>query len=149
MTTIFDPQVYDSVISRIGKLQPASERQWGKMTCSQMLEHTARAAEMALGLRGGKQRLIGRILSPFFRKMFLGEAPFPKNSPTGPDFVITGDPDFEAARKRLVDLVGHLHRSGPEKLDGHVHGFFGPLTGDEWGRTQFKHIDHHLRQFGV
>lgn len=149
MTTIFDPQVYESVVSRIGRLQPDSERQWGKMTCSQMLEHTARAVEMALRLRGGKQRLLGKILSPFFKKMYLSEAPFPKNSPTGPEFVITGDPDFEAARTRLLDLVERLHKAGPEGVDGHVHGFFGPLTGDQWGSTQFKHIDHHLRQFGV
>jgi len=27
--------------------------------------------------------------------------------------------------------------------------FFGKLSGKEWGELMYKHIDHHLRQFGA
>ena len=30
-----------------------------------------------------------------------------------------------------------------------THSFFGRLSGDEWGRLMYKHLDHHLRQFGL
>jgi hypothetical protein len=30
-----------------------------------------------------------------------------------------------------------------------VHPAFGPLTHEEWGRLCWKHMDHHLVQFGV
>jgi hypothetical protein len=29
-----------------------------------------------------------------------------------------------------------------------IHPFFGPLTHAGWGRLAWKHLDHHLRQFG-
>ena len=49
----------------------------------------------------------------------------------------------------LKTLMTDLQAKGPAATDGNVHGFFGPLTGDEWGICQYKHVDHHLRQFGV
>jgi hypothetical protein len=33
--------------------------------------------------------------------------------------------------------------SGPE------HFIFGAMTMEQWNALQWKHIDHHLRQFGV
>jgi hypothetical protein len=30
-----------------------------------------------------------------------------------------------------------------------VHPMFGKMTADQWGRSMWKHLDHHLRQFGV
>ncbi len=38
---------------------------------------------------------------------------------------------------------------GPPAANGIVHAFFGPLTGKQWGRLQYKHLDHHLRQFSA
>jgi hypothetical protein len=29
------------------------------------------------------------------------------------------------------------------------HPFFGPMTAEEWGIISYKHLDHHLKQFGV
>ncbi|NOT48045.1 MAG: hypothetical protein HOP17_09910, partial [Acidobacteria bacterium] len=49
MKTIFDANTHSELIDRIDRLGPDTERQWGKMTPSQMMEHTARALEMATG----------------------------------------------------------------------------------------------------
>lgn len=149
MKTLFDSDTYCEVLERLERLNQNSERQWGKMSPSQMMEHTARALEMATGDVPMKQALLGKAIGWMFKGKFLGEEPFPKNSPTGPTLVIENDPEFEATRDRLVALVTRFHGLGANAVDGNVHGFFGPLTGKQWGETQFKHVDHHLRQFGV
>jgi hypothetical protein len=149
MRTIFDQDTRDELLERLQRLSLESERQWGKMTPSQMMEHTARALEMAAGKKPVKQFFLGKALSWIFRKEFFGEKPFKPNRPTGPDFVIQDDPNFESTRIRLSELITEFHGLGESGTDGNVHGFFGPLTGKQWGETQYKHIDHHLRQFGL
>jgi len=148
--TIFDRATYNEITGRLESLQPGARRQWGKMTAAQMLEHTARAAEMATGKRPLKQAFLGRMIGWIFRKDFVGEKPFTKNAPTAPDFIVTAmDPDLTSGKARLKTVLGELHALGEKGCDGNVHAFFGPMTGVEWGVTQYKHVDHHLRQFGV
>jgi hypothetical protein len=149
MKTIFEKDTYDELLMRLGSLTPECERQWGKMSASQMMEHTARAMEMATCDESMKQALLGKMLGWMFKNQFLGEEPFRKNSPTGPDFIVKDEPDFEATRVRLNELIDKFHGLGEAGTDGKVHRFFGPLTGRQWGETQYKHVDHHLRQFGV
>ena len=150
MKTIFDAAAYDELVRRVESVQPGLTRQWGKMTPAQMLEHTARAVEMATGRKPRRQALLGKLISWIFFKDFAGEKPFPKDSPTAPDFVMLGtDPDFLPTKQRLLALLSELHALGEKGCDGQVHGFFGKMTGAEWGVTQYKHVDHHLRQFGA
>jgi hypothetical protein len=150
MKTIFDAETRDELFERLGKLSSQCERQWGKMTPSQMMEHTARVLEMATSdHQPVKQVFIGKAIAWMFKKQFLGEKPFGKNAPTGPDYKIADEPDLEPTRVRLKELITKFHTAGEEGLDGNVHPFFGRLTGKQWGETQYKHLDHHFRQFGV
>jgi hypothetical protein len=149
MQTIFDPSTRDELLRRLDSIQPGSARGWGKMSAPQMLEHTARALEIATGGRQTKQALVGKLIAWIFKKDFLGEKPFGKNSPTSPDFIVRDEPALEPTRERVKALIRELHAAGEKGCDGRVHGFFGPLTGAEWGVSQFKHVDHHLRQFGA
>ena len=149
MRSIFETGTHAELLDRLGKLNTNSERQWGKMTPSQMMEHTSRAMEMATGQVPMKHAFIGKAIGWMFKTKFLGEQPFSKNSPTGPTLIIKDEPEFEATRERLSSLISHLHSLGETGTDGNIHGFFGPLTGKQWGETQYKHVDHHLRQFGV
>lgn len=149
MQTLFDPVAYQDVLRRVDSIQPQSERRWGKMSASQMLEHTARALEVATGKRVSKQAFLGKMIGWMFWKGFVGPKPFGKNGPTGPDFVVQGEPEFGPAKDRLRALLDEFHRMGERGCDGNVHGFFGRMTGAEWGVTQHKHLDHHLRQFGA
>jgi hypothetical protein len=148
MRSIFEEDGFREIVGRLEAFSAGSERQWGKMTHSQMLEHTARAVEMAMGRPPMKQALIGKLIGWMFKGSFIGEKPFPKSSPTAPEFIIKDDPDFAATKARLIKLVEEFHSLGESGVDGNVHGFFGVLSGSEWGVTQYKHIDHHLRQFG-
>ena len=148
MKSLFDQQVFEETVGRIEALSPVDARQWGKMSQAQMLEHCARALDVALGRGQQKQMFLGKLISWTVRKKFLGEQPFDKNGPTGPDFIVHDEPDFAASKQRLVGLARELQAMGAKGCDGHVHGFFGTMTGAEWGITQYKHLDHHLRQFG-
>jgi hypothetical protein len=62
--------------------------------------------------------------------------------------VVQGEPDFGRTKERVKTLLGEFHALGEQGCHGNIHGFFGRMTGAEWGVTQFKHMDHHLRQFG-
>jgi hypothetical protein len=84
MHDLFDAASRREILDRLDRLTPDSPRQWGKMTPAQMLAHCANALEVANGDQPKKQILIGRLFGPLVRKKFLGEAPFPHNSPTDP-----------------------------------------------------------------
>ena len=150
MKTLFEKKTCDDLLTRLSNLTPECERQWGKMTPSQAMEHTARVLEMATSENQPlKQLFLGKALGWAFKKSFLGEKPFGKNAPTGPDYVINDEPDMELTHERLRQMITKCNSLGPDGLEGNVHPFFGPLTGKQWGETQYKHVDHHLRQFGV
>lgn len=149
MQTLFDPDTLQAVVNRVAALRSDSQRQWGKMSPAQMLEHTSRVLEMAIGKPPVSQMLIGKLVSWMVRKEFLGEQPFRKNAPTGPALIVKHEPDFAAVQARATALLREFHDLGERGCDGNVHGFFGKLSGAQWGVTQFKHLDHHLRQFGV
>lgn len=149
MKTIFDGVTHEELIERIGRLTPESERLWGKMTASQMMEHTARALEMATGQKPMKQMFLGKLIGWAVKPGFISERPMPKNAPTGPSLKIQNDPDFEPTRDKLKGLITDFYGLGESGTDGNIHGFFGSLTGKQWGETQYKHVDHHLQQFGV
>lgn len=147
--SLFDPEVFRHTVTRVEALQPSAARQWGKMSPAQMLEHSARVVEMACGKGPQKQILPGKLLSWTIRRSFVGDEPFGRNAPTGRDFKIQNEPDFAAVKSRLLGLMRELQSLGERGCDGHVHTFFGRLSGTEWGITQYKHLDHHLRQFGA
>lgn len=149
MLDLFDASSRQQLLDRLDRLAPDSPRQWGKMSPAQMLAHCANALEVAAGEQPRKQALIGRLLSPFVRKKFLGEAPFPRNSPTDPGFVISDSRELAAEKQRLQAVVDRFVALGPEHAAACTHSFFGRLSGEEWGRLMGKHLDHHLRQFGV
>ncbi len=149
MKTLFDRATYEDTLRRVESLQPDSPRQWGKMSAAQMLEHNTRGLEMAIGRNYQKQALPGKMIGWMFRGQFVGDKPFGKNGPTGSEFVVHGEPDFLRTREKVNALLAELHAVGEKGCDGKIHGFFGTMTGAEWGVTQFRHMDHHLRQFGA
>jgi hypothetical protein len=148
MKSLFDPADRSEIYTRLAALEAGSARQWGKMNSAQMLCHCAAPLECATGDRPRKQTFLGRIIAPLVRKSILGEKPFAKNAPTDPSFVVADERNFDAERTRLLGLIQRFCDSGPTAASKQTHPFFGRLTGDEWGVLMYKHIDHHLRQFG-
>ena len=151
MKNMFEMATADEVRGRVGKLTPDSEKLWGKMTPAQMLEHCSRSLEWAVGDSvPPKLALPVRILGKVIKPMALGgDRPMRPNSPTAPDLLVKGTPDFDAGRARLIALVDRFVAGGSAGCTKLPHSFFGKMTGDEWGVLVYKHMDHHLRQFGV
>ena len=114
-----------------------------------MLAHCSAALEIGTGDRARKQALIGKIFGPFVRKQFFGEKPFSKNSPTDPTFVVRDPRDFAGEKARLTALIDRFCAGGPGAASTKTHSFLGRITGEEWGVAMYKHLDHHLQQFGA
>ena len=149
MQTLFDPADLRTLLARIESLQPDSARRWGKMEPAQALAHLAIAMDGACDTAAQKQLLIGRLLSPFILGMALGEKPFGKGSPTDPTYVVPDARDFAKEKARLLEGIDRFVRRGSGQASYPVHPFFGRLSGAQWGRLTWKHLDHHLRQFGA
>lgn len=149
MKSIFNETDYRELVKRIEAVQPGNPRQWGKMDVAQMLAHCCLTMRVAIGETKIKRRFIGRILGPLFKKSFLSETPFKPDNPTAPEFVMTDKQEFEKEKTQLLALVKKFHEGGEAGATKHPHGFFGKMTPKQWGETQWKHLDHHLRQFGA
>ena len=149
MPSLFHPADREAIALRLACLESTTPRHWGKMDPAQMLAHCALGLETALGDRPMKQLLLGKLLAPFIRGVALGARPWRKNGPTHPTFVVVDARDLETERIRLATLMDRFVRRGPEAAAEATHGFFGRLSGEEWGVLMHKHLDHHLRQFGV
>jgi len=148
MQSLFDPAARNTIADRLAALPPTAARHWGKMEVAQMLAHCSAALEVGAGDRPRKQALIGKVLAPFVRASMLGDKPFSRNSPTDPTFVITDSRNFVREKERLLELIGRFCAGGAAAAGGQMHSFFGRISGEQWGTLMYKHLDHHLAQFG-
>jgi len=147
MKSLFDPADNAAILERLARLAPGAERAWGRMEPAQMLAHLQVPLRVALGELRLKRSLIGLLVGPIAKKKLTSAAPWKKNLPTDKAFVVTGERNFLGERERLVELV---HRfGGARAIISPHHPFFGALTPEEWGVLSWKHMDHHLTQFGV
>lgn len=150
MKNFYEASTVKEVKERITNLKPDSARQWGKMNPSQALAHCSSAMEWAVGDSFPPRMFIGRILGGFVKPKLLGnDEPMRRNSPTVKSLVIADQRDLSKERERLSGLIDRFASAGPKGCTKHPHSFFGPLTPDEWAILMYKHVDHHLRQFGA
>jgi hypothetical protein len=150
MRSIFDPNASLEIKERLAQLQPDSERQWGKMNPAQAVAHCCKGMEQALGDVLPPRLLIGRLIGGFIRsKALTDDAPMRRNSPTVPGFEVLDKRDLAAERTRLNGFIDRVIVAGPAGCTAHPHSFFGRLTPEQWGILIYKHLDHHLRQFGA
>jgi hypothetical protein len=151
MKHLFEAARVEEVKERLARLQPDSERQWGKMNPAQALAHCTSAMDLAMGKAPASPRVfIGRLLSPLVKKSLLvkGE-PMRRNAMTEISCLVTDERDFAVERQRLRESIDRFVAGGPGKCTKHPHFFFGPLTPVEWAALMYQHLDHHLRQFRV
>jgi hypothetical protein len=149
MKSLFEAAVAEEVKERMAQLRQDNERQWGKMNPAQALAHCSSAMEVAVGMKSPPRSFIGRLFGRLAKSSILSEKPIARNMPTDKSFVVNDDRDFEAERQRLHRLIDRFAADGPAGCTRHPHSFFGPLTPTEWAELNYKHLNHHLRQFGV
>ncbi len=147
---IFQQDTVSSLINRIDQINADTVPQWGKMNASQMLAHTSVAYEMSLEELHKKPGAFAKFMIKLFAKaQVCGPKPYPKNGRTAPQFVISDERDFLKEKDRLIGYLNQCKDLGAQHFDGKESHSFGKLTLDEWNTMFYKHLDHHLRQFGV
>jgi hypothetical protein len=147
---LFEAARVEEVKERTAQLRPDSERLWGQMNPAQALAHCSLGIEWAVGDRIPPRMLIGRIMGRIVKPMvFRNDEPMRRNSPTAKDLVVQDERDLRTEQERLCGLIDRFAAVGPEGCTRHPHSFFGRLTPEEWATLMYKHLDHHLRQFGV
>ena len=149
MKNLFDQEASTEILSRLEKLQPDAKASWGKMSVSQMVAHCIVPIQVALGERVPKRTFMGLIFGKMAKRMVLKDEPFKQGLPTDPSFVIKDQPDFNAKKQELKTNIEKLLTTDKNAMTARAHPFFGKMTADEWGFLGYKHLDHHLRQFGV
>jgi hypothetical protein len=149
MKNLFQREAVDEVIARIDTLQPATQRQWGKMDVAQMMAHCSATLEMASGRLNPPRILIGRLIGPFVKPIFTNEKPLSRNSPTDKKLIVSDRRDFAREQEQLKLRLRQFQEGGEAHCTRHPHPFFGALNPQDWSRGMYKHLDHHLRQFGA
>jgi Protein of unknown function (DUF1569) len=149
MKNLFDKSTLEEVINRLNQLTPQSQRQWGKMEVAQMLAHCKEAFKVPLSDKPLPRMFMGYLFGWMLKSKLHNEEPWKKGMPTAPNFLIKDERNFEEEKRQLIELVTKFNTSGPSKVGLYPHPFFGKLTSEQWGKSMYKHLDHHLMQFGV
>ena len=146
MKSIFDKANYDELNNRLQRLDATSTQLWGKMNIGQMLHHLNLTMEAPLGKYQTKGKPF--FLMKIFKSGLYNDKPFGKSGPTAKDFKINQAYSFEIEKEKVFSNLKEIFSRG---VTGSYlrHVFFGTLTNEQWGKHFYKHIDHHLQQFGV
>ncbi len=150
MKNLFNVTDNKEILDRINKLNSGSQAQWGKMNVEQMVKHAQSPLLTAYGELKLKRGLMGMLFGGMVKnKLTKDEKPFGRNLPTDKAFIIVSQHEFEKEKNSLIGLVKRFEQVGSAGISKEPHPFFGKITADEWSIIQWKHLDHHLRQFGA
>ena len=149
MASIFEKETAERFIKRIDSLTPVTQHLWGTMTVSQMLAHIQQPILVALGETTPKRSFFSRIFGPLIKVAVVNEKPFKQDLPTDASFIIGTEKNFDQEKQQAIQLISRLSAGGHTGVAGRKHPLFGTLTPEEWDVLTIKHLDHHLRQFGV
>lgn len=150
MKNIFNQNDTAEIIARIDRLTPLTNPVWGKMDVAQMLAHCNVTYEMVYEKKHPKPNgLMKLILKLLVKNVVVNENPYKHSSKTAPAFIITNTKDFNVEKNRLIDFIKKTQELGENHFEGKESHSFGTLTSREWNNMFYKHLNHHLNQFGV
>jgi len=151
MKSIFNSSEQSELKERLSLLNANAQSEWGKMNVAQMCRHCALALDMNAGkIEEEKPNLMAKLLKPMIKKVVFGEKPYRKNSPTSPQFVVKDELDFNKEYENLVATFDYYtNAQNKEAIVAQPSKLFGQLSESEKGWAMYKHLDHHLQQFGV
>jgi Protein of unknown function (DUF1569) len=147
MKTIWDAGSRQQILARFEKLTPDLRPAWGSMTSAQVLAHLADPMKAAMGQKAVVPKP-GAFSNPIVRSLIIYCLPWPKGAPTAPEFIHAHEEPFEYNLSALRATLEEFVASG-ESTRREPHPAFGQLSGRAWGRLMYRHLNHHLRQFGI
>ena len=150
MNSLFDKTANHNIISRIEKLRPSSKARWGKMNATKMLGHLDLSFQANFGeIVLKRDILLSTIFKPVARKILLGKKPFWKNMPTDKKLLPQKPLDFFDEQQKVIEMIKRYVTNGPQIISKNPHNILGKITAEQSAFISYKHVDHHLRQFGV
>ncbi|HAX49261.1 MAG TPA: hypothetical protein DCX92_09790 [Bacteroidetes bacterium] len=149
MHSIYNKEDNQRLIERIRKINSSSKPAWGKLDAAGMLFHLQEPIRVSLGEINTKQGLLGKLLGKMALKEVLSDKPFKKGVPTSDEFKPKSSYELDSEKEKLLNIVSSLCNIDQNRIGKNPHPFFGLLSPGEWGIITWKHIDHHLTQFGV
>ena len=148
MPSLFDPQACNAILDRISRLTPDRKPIWGRFTAPEMVCHISCDLRHGLGeLDAGPPS--GRFARFPLNWLIIHVVPWPRGKgKSPPEFLATRPTTWSADVDRLRDLVQRFAARGPD-APWPPSRVFGRISGGSWGVVVHKHLEHHLRQFGV
>lgn len=95
-----------------------------------------------------KRGLLSFLFGKMTKKKLFTEKPWPKNLLNAPQFKMAEEKEFQKEKEKLVSYINRFAKEGYTIISS-VHPFFGKMSSQEWAVPGYKHMDHHLKQFGV
>ncbi|HKO55635.1 MAG TPA: DUF1569 domain-containing protein [Thermoanaerobaculia bacterium] len=149
MKSLWDPNARLEILRRIDRLTPETRPRWGRMNAEEMLAHITAGMRMGLGeLPTRERRTIFRYWP--LKHLFVYWIPFPRSAYAPREMITRGKSvTWDAAAAALRDAIARFSLLTPRDRAWPVHPIFGSLSGNAWGALGWRHLDHHLRQFGL
>ncbi len=147
---IFSKDETDKIIQRINNLSANTQPNWGSMSVAQMLAHCNVTYEMMYeNIHKKPNAFMKFILKAVVKNTVVNEKPYKHNSKTAPQFIIKESKDFAIEKQRLINYINKTQQLGSDHFSNKESHSFGSLTNAEWNNMMYKHLNHHLSQFGV
>lgn len=149
MRSLFEAEAHQDILDRLHSLTPESTGKWGTMDVAQMLKHVNTTMKIATGeVTLARPPWYKKVMFGLFKSMLYNDRPWKQNLPTAPELKVASTEDFEQEKKALLESIGKF-MALPFNGGKMNHPVFGDFTKEQWGKMQYKHLDHHLRQFGA
>ncbi|MGB9031481.1 MAG: DUF1569 domain-containing protein [Acidobacteriaceae bacterium] len=147
MPTLRNEADRKGLVERLGRVRPEAKAQWGSFDAPGMMSHLSAALDEGLGV------LAVPPSGPWMMRHFpvkhlaVYVVPMPKGAKAPRELLARMPGDFEADRRGVVERMERV--AARPKGKGSTHFLLGLLTNEQWAALSWKHIDHHLRQFGA
>jgi hypothetical protein len=149
MSTLADPRARAACRERIQRLDPNVNPKWGRMTARQMVCHLNDSFRVGMGEKYASPAT--SVVQRTLVKWIALRSPvrWPAGVPTRPEIEqgVGGTPPSEWERD-CAELLGRMDTFAERRTFG-VHPTFGKMSERDWLTWGYRHVDHHLRQFGV
>jgi len=150
MYNIYDLSETQKIILRINKIVAQQRPVWGKMSATQVMAHLNVPYEMVFENKHKKPPALVRfLLRSFLKSSIVNEVPYKPNLRTAPAFLIKDERNFDLEKNRLIAFINKTQQLGSTWFEDRESLSFGKLNAKEWNNLFAKHLDHHLKQFGV
>jgi hypothetical protein len=149
MSTLADPNALASCCERIAQLQADLRPKWGRMTAHQTICHLNDSFRVGTGKKFASahtnlfMRTVGKWVA------LRSSVTWPHGVPTRPEVEQgkggTPPSDWERDRAELLETMAAF----AQEQEFAAHPIFGAMSRRDWLAWGYRHVDHHLRQFGV